>query len=274
MQSWRGKTNTGWLSCTSRAVLKLYLFFFFNVWIVNKLRLVSFELGPRENLDIDINCFVDTSVRCHAVMRDRIWMHLAGHTDHRQLLCITAVLLRKGSHNNKTLVLILLPASTAWPLHVVLPVRKGWACWIELPLEFPWVWTCHYTSKTFHPCALVRFSCSCLTQPHRNWRISQVAQTRCTELPDCTHTGQMTFLWIVIEFRFFSARGFHIYQLFHQSHGCEWWASVQGAWLAPHALSSSYINGIYLEPSSHGHKLNWIPGGSNLQKQRNVKGHL
>lgn len=78
MQSWRGKTNTGWLSCTSRAVLKLYLFIFFNVWIVNKLRLVSFELGPRENLDIDINCFVDTSVRCHAVMKDRIWMHLAG----------------------------------------------------------------------------------------------------------------------------------------------------------------------------------------------------
>lgn len=200
--------------------------------------------------------------------------HLAGHTDHRQLLCITTALLRKGSHNNNTLVLILLPASTAWPLHVVLPVRKGWACWIELPLEFPWAWTCHYTSKTFHPCVLVHVFCSCLTQPHKNWGISQVAQTRCKELPDCTHVGQMTFLWIVIEFHFFSARGFHIYQHFHQSHGCEWWASVQGAWLAPHAFSSSYINGIYLEPSSHGHKLNWIPGGSNLQKQRNVKGHL
>lgn len=309
--------DTGWLSCTCRAVLKLYFFWFFlisqlltssdssalsslpeKIWILIWIALWTLLWGAMQWWKTGFECIWQESETGQTLQArfsclsflllqlEQVWSclipcpaaatrggrrgQLAEHTDHlwsagdtRQLLCITAALLRKGSHNNDSWVLILLPASTAWPLHVVLPVRKGWACWTELPLEFPWAWTCDYTSKTLHPCVLVRVFCSCLTQPHRTEESDKMHRV-------ATHTGQMKFLWIVIEFHF-SPRGFHIY--FHQSHGCEWWASMQGAWLAPLALPN-YINGIYLEPSSHGHKLNWIPGGSNLQKERNVKDHL
>lgn len=67
------KRDTGRLNCTFRAILKLFLYFL-NLSIVNKLRLVSFELTPGENLDIDMSCLMDTSLRCH----ERHFMNSSG----------------------------------------------------------------------------------------------------------------------------------------------------------------------------------------------------